>query len=64
MVGNSCSTSGSARARFCFGTGQGSIAAEIRRWFSWDWYWDDAILDDERLVHIGDHITAAETVSA
>ena len=39
-------------------------AGEIRRWFSWDWYWDDAILDDERLVHIGDHITAAETVSA
>ncbi|HET8895369.1 MAG TPA: hypothetical protein VFM96_14855 [Gaiellaceae bacterium] len=22
---------------------------ELKRWFSWQWYWDDAILDDERL---------------
>lgn len=22
---------------------------ELKRWFSWQWYWDDSILDDERL---------------
>jgi hypothetical protein len=33
---------------------------EVSRWFSWQWYWDDTILDDERLVHVDDHIAAAE----
>ena len=31
-------------------------AAEIKRWFSWEWYWDDAILEDERLVHVDGHV--------
>ena len=35
---------------------------EVPRWFSWTWYWDDSILDDERLVRIGGHITSAETL--
>jgi hypothetical protein len=35
-------------------------AREISRWFSWRWYWDDAILDDERLRHVEGHVTAAE----
>jgi len=39
-------------------------AAEIKRWFTWQWYWDDAILEDERVVHVDGHVTAAETVSA
>jgi hypothetical protein len=39
-------------------------AAEIKRWFSWDWYWDDAILEDERLVHIDGRITTKEMASA
>ena len=25
---------------------------ELKRWFSWAWYWDDAIVDDERLLRI------------
>ena len=33
---------------------------ELKRWFSWRWYWDDAILDDERLVHVEGHVTVAE----
>jgi hypothetical protein len=32
---------------------------ELPRWFSWQWRWDDAILDDERLVHVDGHVTAA-----
>jgi hypothetical protein len=36
---------------------------EIARWFSWQWYWDDAILDDERLIRIVGHVTPAETAS-
>jgi hypothetical protein len=39
-------------------------AKEIARWFSWQWYWDDAILEDERLVHVDGHVTSAETASA
>jgi hypothetical protein len=35
-------------------------AREVSRWFSWQWYWDDAILDDERLVHVNGHVAAAE----
>ena len=27
-------------------------AREVPRWFSWQWYWDDSILDDERLVRV------------
>ena len=30
---------------------------ELSRWFSWPWYWDDAILDDERLVRVDGHVT-------
>jgi hypothetical protein len=30
---------------------------ELSRWFSWSWYWDDAILDDERLVRVDGHVT-------
>ena len=33
---------------------------EVARWFSWTWYWDDAILDDERFRHVDGHVTAAE----
>jgi hypothetical protein len=33
---------------------------EVRRWFSWTWYWDDAILEDERLRHVDGHVTVAE----
>ena len=36
---------------------------ELARWFSWRWYWDDSILDDERLVRIAGHVTSAETLS-
>lgn len=35
-------------------------AGEIRRWFSWGWYWDDGILEDERLVHVDGHVALAE----
>jgi hypothetical protein len=30
---------------------------ELPRWFSWAWYWDDAILDDKRLVRVDGHVT-------
>jgi hypothetical protein len=33
---------------------------EVSRWFSWQWYWDDAILDDDRLAHIDGYVTATE----
>jgi hypothetical protein len=36
---------------------------ELERWFSWKWYWDDSILDDERLVRVDGHVTSAETAS-
>jgi hypothetical protein len=36
---------------------------EVPRWFSWQWYWEDSILDDERLVRVDGHVTAAETTS-
>jgi hypothetical protein len=35
-------------------------ANEISRWFSWQWYWDDTILEDERLVHVDGHVAVAE----
>lgn len=35
---------------------------ELKRWFSWEWYWDDALLDElvaeRRLVRVEDSITA------
>jgi hypothetical protein len=35
---------------------------ELRRWFSWPWYWDDALVDDllrdERLRRVDGHVTA------
>ena len=31
---------------------------ELKRWFSWQWYWDDSILDDERLVRVDGHVAA------
>jgi hypothetical protein len=34
-------------------------ANEVSRWFSWPWYWDDAILDDERLSHVDGYVTVA-----
>jgi hypothetical protein len=33
---------------------------ELKRWFSWPWYWDDAVLEDERFVHIDGHVAVAE----
>ena len=36
---------------------------ELPRWFSWQWYWDDSILHDERLVRIDGHVTSAERAS-
>jgi hypothetical protein len=34
---------------------------ELKRWFSWQWYWDDAIVDtlvaDGRLQRVDDHVT-------
>lgn len=35
-------------------------ADEVRRLFSWTWYWDDAILDDKRLRQVDGHMTVAE----
>jgi hypothetical protein len=32
---------------------------EVSCWFSWAWYWDDTILDDERLEHVDGHVTVA-----
>jgi len=38
--------------------------AELKRWFSWQWYWDDAIIEklvgQGRLVRVAGHLTAAE----
>jgi hypothetical protein len=33
--------------------------AELARWFSWKWRWDDAIVDDERLARVDGHLTLA-----
>jgi hypothetical protein len=37
--------------------------AELRRWFSWFWYWDDALVDglvrEGRLVRADGHVAAA-----
>jgi hypothetical protein len=34
---------------------------ELRRWFSWQWYWTDTLVDglvrDARLQRVGDHVT-------
>jgi hypothetical protein len=36
---------------------------ELKRWFSWQWYWQDAIVDElvaqERLRRVNGHVTAA-----
>lgn len=36
---------------------------ELKRWFSWQWYWDDAVVDElvaeRRLVRVDGHVTAA-----
>jgi hypothetical protein len=41
---------------------------QLKRWFSWQWYWDDAIVDglvaDGRLRRIDGHVTATETASS
>ncbi len=35
---------------------------ELRRWFSWQWYWRDSLVDDlvgeGRVRRVGDHVTA------
>jgi hypothetical protein len=40
---------------------------ELKRWFSWQWYWDDAIVDElvaeRRLVRVDGHVTAVGTPS-
>jgi len=37
---------------------------ELKRWFSWQWYWDDLLVDelvhDGRLERVDDHVTVAE----
>ena len=33
--------------------------AELARWFSWKWLWDDAILGDDRLVRADGHVALA-----
>jgi hypothetical protein len=33
---------------------------ELKRWFSWPWYWDDAILEDEQFVHVDGHVAVRE----
>ena len=41
--------------------------AELRRWFSWPWYWSDSLVDDlvarHRLRRIDGHVTAQRAVS-
>ena len=36
---------------------------ELRRWFSWPWYWDDTIVDDlvreGRLTRVDGHVALA-----
>jgi hypothetical protein len=36
-------------------------AREVPRWFSWQWYWDDSILDDERLVRMDGYVAFASS---
>jgi hypothetical protein len=36
-------------------------AREVPRWFSWQWYWDDSVLDDERLVRIDGYVAVASS---
>ena len=40
---------------------------ELKRWFSWQWYWHDGIVDEliseGRLTRVGDHVIAAATRS-
>ena len=40
---------------------------ELRRWFSWRWLWDDALVDtlvaEGRLERVDGHVTAAERAS-
>lgn len=40
---------------------------ELKRWFSWQWYWHDGIVDElisgGRLIRVGDHVTVAATPS-
>jgi hypothetical protein len=40
---------------------------ELKRWFSWQWYWHDAIVDDlvseGQLARVDDHVSAAGTPS-
>ena len=40
---------------------------ELKRWFSWQWYWDESFVDDlvrdGRLRRVDDHITSTETAS-
>jgi len=37
---------------------------ELKRWFSWQWYWDDLLVDElvreGRLERVDDHVTVAE----
>ena len=37
--------------------------AELKRWFSWSWYWEDALVDelvrDGRLRRVDGHVTSA-----
>jgi hypothetical protein len=40
---------------------------ELKRWFSWQWYWEDALVDElvsgGKLRRIDGYVSAAETVS-
>jgi len=40
---------------------------ELKRWFSWQWYWDDAIVDElvaeRRVGRIDGYVTTAGTPS-
>lgn len=44
-----------------------ALEKDLKRWFSWTWYWDDGIVDtlveDGRLRHIDGHVSATETAS-
>lgn len=31
---------------------------ELKRWFSWQWYWDDDLVDDERLRRVDGYVSA------
>jgi len=40
---------------------------ELKRWFSWRWYWDDGLVDElvreGRLRRVDGHVTAEEAAS-